>query len=373
MKFNKNDILKYTSILFFTIFIFAMPLISIFTEDKSISTLENKILQQLPRLSFDNVLSGKFMKEFDSYTNDQFPFRSEFIKIKNSYSYCIGNREFRNIYVANGKMLEKFILNEDILNANVSSIYELSNSFKNNHDIDSTLMIIPTSIAFYEDFLPSYSVTDKQDIMFDKLKDVLKDSSLKFYTPYYTLLENKDKYIYFNTDHHWTQLGASLAFDDMYNTNISNSSTYTKVSDKFYGTYYSKAILPNVAGDSIYSYREFNNFDIQVDFSDKYDTLYSPLKLEGKNKYQYFLHGDPSFAVIDGNKNLDKEIIIFKDSFAHNFIPMLTLNYSKIHVVDPRYYSGDINEYISSNNITEALFIHNIQTLNEKNIYKNFK
>ncbi|WP_304969500.1 hypothetical protein [Romboutsia ilealis] len=88
-----KNLLKFITIAFFLIFIFSVPIITLFTEDKKISEIENKILAQLPRISFENISSKRFMKDFDEYTSDQFPLRSDFIKFKNTYSYIIGQRE----------------------------------------------------------------------------------------------------------------------------------------------------------------------------------------------------------------------------------------------------------------------------------------
>lgn len=78
---NKN-LLKIITIAFFLVFIFSVPIITLFTEDKKISEIENKILTQLPRISFENISSKRFMKNLDNYTSDQFPFRTNFIKLK---------------------------------------------------------------------------------------------------------------------------------------------------------------------------------------------------------------------------------------------------------------------------------------------------
>ena len=95
---NKN-LLKIITIAFFLVFIFSVPIITLITEDKKISEIENKILTQLPRISFENISSKRFMKNLDNYTSDQFPFRTNFIKLKNTYNYIIGQREFRDVYV----------------------------------------------------------------------------------------------------------------------------------------------------------------------------------------------------------------------------------------------------------------------------------
>ena len=375
---NKSNVLKYLTIIFFLGFIFLVPIITLISPDKKISEMENKVLAQFPEVSLDSIKSKRFMKNFDNYTLDQFPFRIDFIKLKNMYSYAIGNREFRGIYVGkNGRLMEEFIFNKDIVDKNISKVSNMSKYLSDNYNIKSKLMVVPTSIAFYSNLLPSFAYTDSQKTALNYIDDSISYDldKLKFYTPYDALDKNKDKYIYFNTDHHWTQLGAKIAYDDLYNKLDDNLyDNYNKVSDNFYGTYYSKVLLPNIKGDSIYSYKNYNNFKMSMDFSETFNTLYDESKLDGKNKYQYFLHGDPGFLVVEGNKVKSDEILIFKDSYAHNFIPFLTSDYGKIHVVDPRYYTLDIDDYLSKNkNIKEVLFINNLQTFNSEEVYKSFR
>lgn len=368
---KKENLIKYLTVFLFLGFIFIFPIINILTPDKTVSTLENKILTQMPTISLDKIKNGSFMRTFDEYTSDQFPLRKEFILMKNSVSYLTGTREFRNIYVSkDNRLLEKFIFNKDNINKNISKVNMLMDKFENEYNIKTKLMVIPTSIAFYSNELPSYAISDNQELVLNYIES--KVSS--FYTPFNILKENKEEYIYFNTDHHWTQLGAKLAYNDFYsidedlNTTIKN---YEEVAKNFFGTYYSKAILPSIKGDTIYAYKNYNNFKITIDLSKSYDTLYAKDKLDGKNKYQYFLHGDPAYAIIEGNKKSKDEILILKDSFAHNFIPFLTKNYKKIHVIDPRYYNINLDDYLRENpGIKEALFINNIQTLNEGTFYK---
>ncbi|MGL5752454.1 MAG: DHHW family protein [Paraclostridium sp.] len=363
--------MKKFIVVFFILFIFVVPVITLITPDKKFSEAENKILQKLPKFNFDNIVSTKFMSDFDKYASDQFPLRVDFIKLKNIYSYIVGQREFREIYISeDNRLLEKFVFDKDIVDSNVMDISSISNNLDNKYNIKSTFMIIPTSIAFYEDSLKSYMTTDSQVDALNYISSKYLNSSngSSFYTPFEVLNSNKSDYIYFNTDHHWTQLGAKLAYEDLYKTIVNDNPN--PVTHDFYGTYYSKAILDFIKPDTIYAYENFNNFSIHMDFSYNYPTLYDISKLEGKNKYQYFLHGDPAIGTIVGNVNLDKEILIFKDSFAHSFIPFLTSNYSKIHFVDPRYYNLDLDKYIKeNNNISEVLFMHNISSINTSELY----
>lgn len=364
--------MKKFTVIFFILFIFVIPIITLLTPDKKFSAIENKVLQKFPRIDLNSIISNKFMSDFDKYSSDQFPFRVEFIKFKNLYNYSIGHREFRNIYIGkDNRLLEKFSFDKGIVDKNIVDISYFSNILNSKYGIKSTLVIIPTSIAFYEDSLKSYMYTDSQIDTLRYISSSYLDESnnSSFYTPFNALNKNKSSYIYFNTDHHWTQLGAKIAYEDMYNCKVDAIST--PVTNDFYGTYYSKSILNFIKPDTIYSYEKFNNFNISMDFNYNYTTLYDITKLDGKNKYQYFLHGDPSVGVVEGNKNLENELLIFKDSFAHNFIPFLTSNYKKIHFIDPRYYNFNLDEYLSeNNNISEVIFMHNISSFNSDRLYE---
>ena len=45
---------------------------------KALSEAERRPLAQMPVLSADNLLDGKFMKDFEQYSLDQFPLRDRF-------------------------------------------------------------------------------------------------------------------------------------------------------------------------------------------------------------------------------------------------------------------------------------------------------
>ena len=342
--------------------IFSGLIISVIEEDKSYSPIENKILSKLPEFSIESIKDGSYMDKLDTYVVDQFPLRTEAISIKNNLMNIVGNNEFRNIYVTKNRMLEKFVFNKEIVDKNIDNMNKISQSL----EIDSVGMFIPNSIAIYDEELPSYSITDSQKDTLDYIKKASKNA---FYTPYNILKENKDKYIYFRTDHHWTQLGAKLMYEDYYNKSIDLE--YKKESDGFLGTYYSKTLLNDKFKDEIYSYKALAKYNIEYDGVSS-DSLYDKSKLEGKNKYQYFLNGDPAMAVIDGVG--EGEVVIFKDSFAHAYIPFLTQEYSKIHVIDSRYTNINILDYIKTNkNISKIYYIYSLSTINKDDLFSKYK
>src|SRR5699024_9378458 len=159
---------------------------------------------------------------------------------------------------------------------------------------------------------------------------------------------------------------AKLAFEDFYDKKVDNE--YSLVSKDFYGSYYSKAMLKKVEPDKIYSFTNIDAFESEFD-GVKLSSLYSASKLNSKNKYKYLLNGYTAERIINGNGN--GEILVIKDSFAHNFLPFLAQDFKKIHVIDPRYSNLDINEYINKNkDIEEVLFLFSLSTINSGNIFK---
>ena len=72
-------------------------------EDGEISEWERRKLQQFPELSYTTLINGKFMSEFESYVNDQFPLRDTFRRLKARVLFDVFNQKDNNgIYVAEG-------------------------------------------------------------------------------------------------------------------------------------------------------------------------------------------------------------------------------------------------------------------------------
>lgn len=138
------------------------------------------------------------------------------------------------------------------------------------------------------------------------------------------------------------------------------------MSRDFKGTLYSKIIDNTLTPDEIYRMNNNNsNYIVNYVATNRItNTLYEDEYLNKKDKYSYFLNNNNPLIIIE-NKTLENadEIIVIKDSYANTFIPFLTNNYAKIHVIDPRYYKMSISDYIKNNNIKEVLFLYNVKTI----------
>ena len=55
-------------------------------------------------------------------------------------------------------------------------------------------------------------------------------------------------------------------------------------------------------------------------------------------------------------------LLVFKDSYANCLLPMLTPYFSKIVVIDPRYFSDSLKGIMGETQFTHVLFVYNMDT-----------
>ena len=97
------------------------------------------------------------------------------------------------------------------------------------------------------------------------------------------------------------------------------------------------------------------------------------VKLKEKDKYQVFFGGNYGVVSIENNEaNNDKNLLIIKDSYANSFTPFLLKDYKTITIVDYRYFSGNLQSIVQSNNITDVLVLYEMSNfMKDKNLPKN--
>lgn len=189
------------------------------------------------------------------------------------------------------------------------------------------------------------------------------------------LKAHKDEYLYYKTDHHWTTLGAYYAFTEYADKTGINIEKYTTklVTDKFYGTMSSKANL-EIEADKVYIYEPDKEEEVSVRYNNSTelkDSLYEMSALDKKDKYSIFLGGNNPLVQITTNAENDRKVLVIKDSFAHCFIPFMISGFSKIDVVDLRYYNESIRKMIEEGGYTDILVLYNVGNfVEDKNIYK---
>lgn len=251
----------------------------------------------------------------------------------------------------------------------MDKVAHVINQFASKIEIPIYFMLVPNSIYINQEKLPQYVETyDQKEIINNFYKNL--DNKIKKIDVVDILLENKDKYLYFKTDHHMTSLGTYLSytkFCEIANIQPEKLENYelNTVSKDFLGTFDSKAQVINQEKDQIDIYLNSYNQDIISAEYDKQTTnsIFNKEYLEKKDKYSFFLNGNNAKVVVKTKVENNRKLLVIKDSYAHIMAQFLCQNYSEIHFIDPRYYKASLTEYIKQNNITEVLFLYNVSNI----------
>ncbi len=344
---------------------FGFLLASLIIPDRDYSMTERRVLAGQPELSFSSLSSGKFMTEFDNYTLDQFPLRDTMRSIKAYTSrHILCNKDNNGLFVYDGYISgTDFELNKERVPKNTDKLAEVYNNYIKNTDCTTYLTIVPDK-NYYLAPIAKYPHLD-----YSALESLVK-SELDF-AEYIDIFDELGLSCYYKTDQHWKQEEITDVADTLLSAmGADTTSDYEKhcLDIPFYGAYYYQALL-KLPSDTIYY---LTNETIDNCIITSYNTgtaasssMYDMEKAYGNDPYEMFLSGSDALLTIENpNSGNDRELIIFRDSFASSLAPLLVCGYSKITLVDLRYIQSHmLREFINFNN-QDVLFLYSTLILN---------
>ncbi len=167
------------------------------------------------------------------------------------------------------------------------------------------------------------------------------------------MMDRADEYIYFRTDHHWTQLGAYYAYREF----CAVSGNIPPELDEF-----ERRNIKNYLGSWVKMTADTDGFDMLgsspdtielymprveyegMSYSDM-DMTVSPYKRRIMNtafgNYNIFLEGDYPLEVYQTEVDNGKSICIIKESYGNAFSSWLINNYEDVFIVDYRMFNGN--------------------------------
>ena len=358
----------------FILTLFLFLIINVIVPDREKSVQENRMLATKPKFRLSTLISGDYDEKFEAYMDDQFVGRDMWRKLKVTVDRIGGSRLENGVYIGkNGQLLEQIeVADETHLAANIKAIKSFSES---QSKIPVRMMLVPDAANVLNHSLPALAKPEDQTQMFSMVRKDLGDS-VEWIDVSTELNKHKTEKIYYKTDHHWTTLGAFYAFQAVapslgIDGDLSGKYVSYAVSDSFNGMLASKSGVNLGEKEQIDIYVPTEeDTDLIVDYVDegkRSTSLYDSSKLKEKDQYTVFLGGNSSLLDIRTVSTSTKRLLLVKDSFANSFIPFLTPYYREIVVVDPRYYSGTINDLMDSYRISEVLFLYSGNTFFKDN------
>ncbi|RRD96125.1 hypothetical protein EII17_01050 [Clostridiales bacterium COT073_COT-073] len=414
--------------------------ITAFFSQAEISDRENRRLQVFPELTSENYLNGSFFKNLESYVYDHFPQRDKILEMVAVYDKLKGIQpeimalekgnnmnlvnqpadsepakdhnpemptiieekplpqqtpdysEYKtqtqnlSIMAVKDTLMELYHFDEHIIAAYASALNQLAEKMPDHIRMYS--LIAPTQIGLTDEQYRDFSDPQNKAIEYIYSQLHQRYQTIDAFTPLY---QQKAEYLYFRSDHHWTQLGAyqaAVAFAETAKLDFPAIDQYEKHSfHNFLGYLYHNNQVDKVAQnpDRIdayilpakedmvkhYIYQDDSSADVE-NISDKNDSdnkkdyeiisfLHPLINLNIDTKsvnYGIFLGGDFPMTVYENPvPGSNRNLMVIKDSYANAFVPWLTDSFDKIIVIDPRFFKENIYELAVKEEITDFMVL----------------
>ena len=245
-------------------------------------------------------------------------------------------------------------------------------------DVNIYCMVIPTAVEYY---CPEKvrNRTRPQRPTIDNVNSHLRPD-VKAVDIYATLGAHAEEDIFLRTDHHWAPLGAYYAaekFAEVAGVPFRPLSSYDrKVVHGYVGSMYgySKDIAIKKAPEDFVYYvprdvtytTTYTNNTIDENYrvigmGRPYKSVFFFRFKDGSGgAYCTFMGGDTKITCVRTSTKNGRRLIILKDSFGNAIPGYLFYSFEEIHVIDSRYFTKNMVDYVQENGITDILFANNI-------------
>lgn len=345
---------------FFCLLLAVSALIGLLMPDRYYSEREKRTLTQKPKFTVANFISGEFSDELEKYLTDQVPLRDGWVTMKTYMELAIGKRESVGVYICKDKyLMDKFTsYSKKQLVANAAALVDLQEKLAA-EGISMNTILVPMAAQVLTDKLPAYApVADYAAIL-----QVLTDAGVDTTDVLSALVAHSSENIYYRTDHHWTSLGAYYAYCAWrgIEPNV-DEWTQEVLCDDFYGTTWNKVPLPTVPAEEITAWYKHINRSVSYNNGQyETDSIYERKYLSGSDQYAVFLNSNQAQTVIEGSGKSGK-LLLIKDSYGNTFSQFPMEDYAEVHVLDLRFFKGDVTEYAKENGITDTLVLYGTQS-----------
>ena len=309
-----------------------------FSPAKKISDSERRELKQFPQLTLQSLWDGAYMEEFEATAPDQFPMRDTFRAAKALFTYyALGQAETNGIYLREGYAVKiLYPMNEAAVSQNLEKLQTFYQLYLKGSDCRIYTAVIPDK-NYYLGAGYGYPTMDYQ-----KLFTMVQDGMP--WAEYVDLTGSLDISDYYYTDIHWRQeqlfeTAGVLANAMGVTPPKAEDFTKTAIEVPFRGVYDGHAALP-MAAETMYIMENEMLQDCTVTVMDDNTSVqvYDMQKCSSKDLYDIYLSGSRTMVeIVNPNARTDKELVIFRDSFASSITPLLVQDYAKVTLLDLRY------------------------------------
>lgn len=282
--------------------------------------------------------------------------------------YVSGSRDDNGVYVVDGYAAKlEYPLSEKNINYAAKRFAYINEQFLSGKCDNIFVTVVPDKNYFLakENGYPALDYGELAE-MLTKQMDYAK------YIDIYPMLELSD---YYRTDTHWKQekiVDIAQFIAEKMGVSLSSEYSQTELEGDFFGVHCRQAEISIEPDKLVYLtndiLRECKVFDGETS---SYIDVYNLELASGKDPYEIFLSGAKSLLTIENpNATTDKELLIFRDSFASSIAPLFAEGYAKITLIDIRYLAPQLLSNFVKFNGQDVLFLYSAPVLNNSVTFK---
>lgn len=349
----------------FAFLLFTLAFSCWFKEHREFSEDERRVLATFPEITMETLFNCEFMKEFDTYTQDQFPLRGTFRGVKTAVQFYVFNRaETNGLYMEEGHISKlDGELSYPMLDYAAERFQYLFDTYLADKNMNVYFSIIPDK---------NYFLAEKNgypSLEYGKLVGYMREK-----TEYMTYIDIFDRlYLddYYYTDSHWRQENLPRIAEyiaSQMGVQLKSEYTENTLDIPLKGVYVGQSALPLKPDNIVYLTNDVldNSIVTNYETGKVQNGVYDFEKAQKGDAYDLFLSGAAALLTIENPDAVtDKELYIFRDSFGSSIAPLFVEGYAKITVIDTRY----VNAYVLKNLVdftegADVLFLYSTGLLN---------
>ncbi|MGE7664337.1 DHHW family protein [Ureibacillus composti] len=359
------------------------------TEDREISEMENRTLQMGDfKPTFQNVVSGEYVKKVESYITDQFPYRDDWMKSFVKSQIALGESFIKNRYYVDSTtgwiVAKPFPVIEDkTIELFANEFAEIQQGLAKN-DIPMAYFTFPAKATYILEPSPDFMPEDGGVESNNRLHKVLTEKGIDNAKIMDSIPEDVEVHdMYFKTDHHWKMYGAYqgyLALMENINERIGENiepipydeTNNVCLPNAFSGSW-NKVLYMTVQSDDHVCYNYPESFETQfqvykgdviagkepLSFSDIYGQA---KKADDEELVSYASGYSADYAmlnILNKNYDSDKHIVVVKDSYFNAIQFHVASHFKQLTVLDLRYLKGNATDIIAELNPDYVFFAYN--------------
>ena len=331
---------------------------------KEISVSERRPLAQMPAVTGETVMNGRFMADFEKASLDQFPLRDDFRRIKSLFhTVCLGQKDNHGIYLTEGTAVkQEYPLNITSLE---HALHRFNRVYRD--------YLEPGGCRVYAAMVPDkgFFLAEESGHLamdYEQMERLVREGMP--WAEYVDLTGSLERSDYYRTDTHWRQERlpdtAALLCQAM-GAEVPRERDFRAVAleEPFYGVYYGQAALP-MEPDTLYVLESDLLEDCRV-YDHETGTVTGVYNRDtgSRDLYDVFLSGAKALLTIENPRaSTDRELILFRDSFGSSLAPLLVQGYARVTLVDIRYVNpGLLGEFLEFDG-QDVLFLYSTLVLN---------